>query len=126
VSLPADRDTMTAEEFVAYRASCTASKYRAEPVIVDGMRFDSTGEAARWGDLQHLLASGAIANLRRQVPYDLHTPSGAVVGRLVLDFTYREEGAEIFEDYKGFQTALWKWKKRHFNLEYGPIRITGK
>lgn len=102
------------------------NKFGAIPVVVDGVRFDSTGEANRWDDLLKLQCAGAIAELRRQVAYDLHAPGGAVVGRIVLDFTYTEGGATVYEDWKGYRTPLYKWKKKHFEAEYGPILETGR
>lgn len=106
------------------------NKYGAIPTVVDGHRFDSLGEADRWSDLRQLERAGAIADLRRQVPYDLHAPGGGVVGRIVLDFCYVQEGRLIFEDFKGGRatmTALWRWKARHFEREYeATIRVTGR
>ena len=132
VSLPTDRDWLTPEEYNAYRAATArkGNKFGAIPTVVDGHRFDSLGEADRWSDLRQLERAGAIADLRRQVAYDLHAAGGAVIGRIVLDFVYTEGGAITYEDYKGGKatmTPLWRWKRKHFEREYeATIRITGR
>lgn len=105
------------------------NKYGAVRTVVDGLKFDSTGEAERWGELRQMERAGAITDLRRQVAYDLHAPGGKVVGKIVLDYVYTEGGAIIYEDYKGGRatmTAVWKLKRRLFESEYGPIRVTGR
>lgn len=80
-------------------------KYRNEPVVVDGERFDSKKEARRWVILQSLLKLGAIRNLRRQVRYDL-VVSGIVVSHYTADFVYEEtNGTEVVEDTKSEATC---------------------
>jgi hypothetical protein len=44
------------------------SKYRAIPTTVDGIRFDSKREAARYGELKLLEKAGHIRGLTLQVP----------------------------------------------------------
>lgn len=131
-SLPTDRDWLTPEEYNAYQAATArkGNKFGAIPTVVDGHRFDSLGEADRWSDLRQMERAGAIAELRRQVAYDLHAAGGAVIGRIVIDYAYRENGALVAEDFKGGKatmTALWRWKRKHFEEEYGrKIRISGR
>ena len=38
------------------------TKYRNQPVTVDGYRFDSKAEARRWGELKLLAALGDYLN----------------------------------------------------------------
>lgn len=91
------------------------SKYKNVLCIVDGMRFDSKGEAARWQDLKLLQAAGKICELERQVVFEL-APSVQYEGqkptpplRYKADFCYFEEGKRmggpnpryVVEDYKG-------------------------
>lgn len=68
-----------------------------------------------------------IHDLRRQVSFDLTAISrGApeyagfrVVGRFIADFTYKDGKDNIHvEDAKGVRTALYRWKKKHFEIEY--------
>jgi len=105
-------------------------KYRAKPVRVDGVWFDSQSEYKRWTELQALAQIGQIAGLQRQVSFPLHAagvdPGGVLVGVLRADFVYTErqktaggeEWRAVVEDRKGVRTALYRWKKRHFELEY--------
>lgn len=99
------------------------SKYRNEPVVIDGIRFDSKREAARWAELQLMLKAGLIANLRRQVRFALHVVNGAHVADYVADHVYYdyERGCEVVEDVKSPATAadpLYRLKNRMFEAEY--------
>jgi len=96
------------------------SKYRAQPVFVDGIRFDSKREAKRWQELKLLERAGEISDLERQVSIDLLgrdgpilTDSGKRVRRYVADFRYFDHklGAHVIEDAKGFPTAEYKIKR---------------
>ena len=48
-----------------------ANKYGNKPTVVDGIRFDSKGEAMRWSELVMLEKAGVIADLRRQAPFTI-------------------------------------------------------
>lgn len=106
------------------------SKYHNKAYVLDGIRFDSQHEAQRWYELKQQQKAGLIFDLRRQVPFDLTTLSRdertvqqrgfQAVGRYVADFVYRDEyNAMVVEDAKGVRTDIYKWKKRHFEIEYG-------
>jgi hypothetical protein len=101
------------------------TKYRAQPVVIDGIRFPSKGEAKRWGELQLLQRAGQITELERQRRFKLNAEGGQKVGEYVADFCYRERPTMKFvvEDYKGFPTPLYLWKRRHFEAQYG-VKIT--
>ena len=47
------------------------SKYKNKKVFINGEVFDSKHEYSRWLELNLLLKSGYISDLRRQVPYEL-------------------------------------------------------
>ena len=108
-----------------------ANKYGAIRTTLDGLTFDSKGEAARWAFLRMMERSGFITGLRRQVPVGLHAPSCLdgtlrVVGKYVMDFAYFPKGAvdansEVWEDFKSPATitGLFNWKRRHIEIEYG-------
>lgn len=118
------------------------SKYRNQKTVVDGITFDSKKEAQRWFELTLLLKAGKIARLKRQQHFELCAPQTdirgnvtdtggwlKVVGHYVADFTYDElsvkETRFIVEDAKGMRTAMYLWKKRHFEAQYGlQIRET--
>lgn len=86
------------------------SKYRNVRCEVDGEKFDSKKEAARWHQLNLEQRAGLISNLRRQVPFEL-TVNGRKVAKYVADFTYRRDGEAITEDVKGVKTAVYLLKR---------------
>lgn len=88
------------------------SKYHNVKTEVDGIRFDSKGEAARYKELKLLEKAGAISNLRRQVKYELIPAQwGVKDGKKVClergvnyyaDFVYLDkDGYTVIEDVKG-------------------------
>lgn len=94
------------------------SKYRNQRIDTPDGKFDSKAEYARWCELKLEQRAGGIANLRRQVKYEL-IPSSCG-GRLrpiyyIADFVYERDGKEVVEDHKGAPTAnhrLYLLKKR--------------
>jgi hypothetical protein len=93
------------------------SKYRNEPTIVNGIKFDSLREAARYRRLKEMEEAGLIGELQLQVSFVL---AGAVIFadgtkkralRYVADFTYVEGGAYVVEDVKGMLTDMYKVKR---------------
>lgn len=105
-------------------------KYRNEKTDVDGIRFDSRAEAARWVQLVRMQQAGEIADLRRQVTFEL-VPSVKFFGakratpaiRYVADFGYTDVRANlpVIEDVKGMLTRVYKIKrhlmKHLFNID---------
>lgn len=93
------------------------TKYRAEPTVVDGIRFASKKEARRYSDLMLLQRAGEIRNLQRQVKIPLQgkdapirTPKGRQA-HYIADFTYFTEAAFVVEDVKGKATPVYLLKK---------------
>lgn len=91
-------------------------KYGNTPTVIDGQRFASKREAARYQLLKFSQDAGKITDLRCQVPFDLHAPGGQKIGRYVADFTYTWVAPDAarqhyVEDAKGVRTPLYKWKK---------------
>lgn len=103
------------------------------PAEVDGIKFDSKGEAQRWQELNILAGTGQITELRRQVPITLQgqdgpilTPTGRPM-RYVADFTYRNRaGREVIEDFKGFMTEVFLIKKAILAAQGITLRIVGR
>ena len=120
--------SMTSAE---YRASAKPkrSKYNAKRTEVDGIKFASRAEAARWVDLKQMEREGKITGLVRQKRFALHAPqadSDSRIGAYVCDFAYFAGPDWIIEDVKGMRTPLSDWKIRHTELQYGiKILITG-
>ena len=79
------------------------NKYGAKKVELDGIRFDSKREAARYVDLKLMERAGHIARLTVHPVLPLAV-NGVKIGKYTPDFRY-EEGPEIhFEDVKGVMT----------------------
>ena len=101
-------------------AKLTKSKYGAVRTTIDGIAFDSKAEANRFTTLKKLALAGEIYDLELQPKYPLHTVCGEAVGHYIADFRYRlsSTGVLVVEDVKGVRTPLYKWKKKHFELQY--------
>lgn len=91
------------------------SKYRSQPVMVDGCRFDSKREARRYAELKLLHGAGQIRNLRLQVRYPIAV-KGLDVCEYIADFVYDEPDGDgwrhVVEDAKGHKTAVYRLKKK--------------
>jgi uncharacterized protein DUF1064 len=113
------------------------SKYHATAQVVDNIRFDSKKEAARYCELKLLIKAKLIRNLVLQPSYPLEVleKESRPIGIYRADFAYEQleidEGGmsgrwrPVVEDVKGFKTPLYRWKKKHVELQYGiEIRET--
>jgi hypothetical protein len=103
------------------------SKYAAKPTHVDGIRFASKREAARYGELSNLQRAGIITHLELQPRFPLIV-NGQVVCTYVGDFRYLENGMSVTEDVKGFKTAEYKIKRKlllatHPGIDHREIGI---
>lgn len=104
----------------------TRAKFGNVRTTVDGIVFDSKAEARRYQELRLLEKAGEICagSLRCQAsfPLSVTTSRGTVVriGAYVADFDYVDRHDRVIEDVKGGDsTPLYKWKKKHFEAEYG-------
>ena len=97
------------------------SKYNAIPTVVNGIRFASKREGARYRELLLELAAGKIADMTLQPVVKF--PCGI---RYVADFSYIEDGKLIREDVKGFKTPVFNLKMKCFKHHYPGevLRIT--
>lgn len=94
------------------------SKYRAEPIVVDGIRFDSKREAARWGELKLLEKAGKVKAIHRQRIHEFRFREATIKTKTGKPYSYRsdfyyfdvEEQRWIAEDVKGFDTPVGKLK----------------
>lgn len=103
-----------------------AHKYHAQPVTIDGQRFDSKKESVRWGWLRMRERIGEIRELRLQVRFPIHMVNlitGEITdcGAWLADFVYQDvaSGAMVVEDVKGFRTAAYRLKKKLVEAQYG-------
>lgn len=120
------------------------SKFGAKSVEVDGLRFDSKREAARYAVLKVRMQAGDIRRLKCQPRYALcpliiehgdvrdintgsNSPRRLPVSEYVADFEYEESDRGyggitwrlVIEDAKGVRTDIYKLKKRWFETQYG-------
>ena len=108
-----DRTTPVIEKGDAAR-----KKYRNQPTVVDGIRFDSKREAAYYTHLKLRVLAGEIRYFLRQVP--IHLPGGT---RLVVDFLeFHRDGSVHYVDTKGRETEAFKVKRREIQHHY-PITV---
>lgn len=98
---------------------------------MDGQKFDSMKEAARYQELKLLERAGEIRDLKRQVPFVVipaqYDDKGKLLERevkYVADFTYVEKGrlTRTVEDVKGLKTDVYKIKRKLMLYRNG-IRI---
>jgi hypothetical protein len=116
-------------------------KYRNQPIEYEGQRFASKLERDRYIELRALEKAGEIENFRFQHKIPLctwgppqkwiprsNTREKIFIGYYIADFTYNDKNGKWWvEDTKGYATDLFKWKKKHFEAEYGtPITLIRK
>lgn len=98
------------------------SKYGNKKTIVDGIKFASKKEAARYQELKLLEKQKLISDLELQKVYELKV-NGEKICSYVADFVYlkKMEGywEPVFEDCKGFKTPEYKLKKKLMKAIYG-------
>ena len=95
------------------------SKYGAKKVQVDGYIFDSKMEARRYGELRLIEKAGKICGLVVHPKFSI-TIQGKPICIVELDFCYAHlSGTEIYEDVKGFDTAISKLKRKLVEAAYG-------
>lgn len=97
------------------------NKYGNRKVKIGGETFDSRRELRRWEELNILLRAKKIANLERQVKFELmpvqYSEDGKVIERecsYIADFVYDdlERGEHVVEDAKGFRTPEYIIKRK--------------
>jgi hypothetical protein len=103
-------------------------KYRNEPCELDGLRFDSKAEAARYAELKMLERAGLIRDLRVQPRFPLEV-AGKIVATYVADFAYvrplsppgGDKVENVVEDVKSqpTRTPVYRLKAKLFLALYG-------
>ncbi|MFA7282159.1 MAG: DUF1064 domain-containing protein [Sterolibacterium sp.] len=96
------------------------NKYRNVRTEVDGIKFASKREAARYGQLKLLEREGEIRNLKLQPRYPLCV-GGLLVCTYVADFEYSWAVLPdtVTEDVKGGKTREFIIKAKLFHALYG-------
>lgn len=102
-------------------------KYGNTPTTVAGIRFDSKGEAQRYGELRLLEAAGKVSELKCQVPFSIQV-NGEKICDYVADFCFVEGGKRVVEDWKaGVRTKDYVIKRRLLWAIYRiDVRETGR
>lgn len=94
-------------------------KYKAKPVNIDGIRFDSTAEALHYMDLKLLERTKDITGLQVHPRYPI-TINKQPICIVELDFVYRDkQGMPHIVDIKGHMTALSNLKRKMVEAAYG-------
>jgi hypothetical protein len=98
-------------------------KYHNKKIKTEDGTFDSKYEYEEWCRLKLLERGGVIRNLLRQVPYVLIPTIRTTAGTLkqityYADFVYEENGIVCMVDTKGYETEVFKIKKRLLINQY--------
>jgi len=88
------------------------TKYRNKITEVDGIKFHSKKEAARYQELKLLHDTGVISELQLQVRFPI-VVNGKKICTYIADFTYFDRKGKFFcEDVKGILTPTYRLKKK--------------
>lgn len=98
------------------------NKFHSKVTFVGSLKFHSKWEAERYQCLRLLEETGNISNLRLQVPFRLEV-LGILICKLVVDFTYTENGKVVAEDAKGIETPVFRLKAKLFRAIYPNIEL---
>lgn len=119
-----------AQRFGIISAAPKRSKYNARKTEIDGIKFDSQLEARRYAELKIMERRGEIYDLKLQPEFELipsFCKNGKTHRRTVYraDFSYFEVATDkkIIEDTKGFQTDVYRLKKKLFEYIYPDLEI---
>ena len=99
-------DEISAAEYVAQVAGTKPRKYRSEPVVIDGIAFDSKLEGRRYAELKLMLEAGLIADLEVHPPAYRLEVNGVLITKYTPDFRYVDvkTGRTVVEDTKSSAT----------------------
>jgi hypothetical protein len=96
------------------------SKWHNVITYVDGLKFHSKKEAARYIILKDANFAGTIQNLALQVPYKFFVNT-VWICTYYADFVYTENGVEVVEDTKGKRIPPYGFKKKLMKALYGIL-----
>lgn len=110
------------------------NKFGARKTQIDGFTFDSLAEANHYRELRLREQAGEITDLKLQPEYLLHPAFKDRDGKnhraiyYRTDFSYNEQGRRIVEDFKGFETEVFRIKRKLFLFKYPELvlRVTKK
>ena len=106
------------------------AKYYSKKTVIDGITFDSKLEANRYSELKILEKAGIISALQLQPEFELipaFTKNGKKYRstKYIADFMYydNQEKKVKVEDAKGFETDVYKLKRKMFEYTYPDLEI---
>lgn len=106
--------------------SDTKSRYKNKWVVLDGIKFQSQGEAYHWLGLKDQMNRGEFREVKRQVKFPL-VVNGIEVANYVADFVTMDYSNCIqVIDYKSRFTAtlaLYQMKRKLMNAIYGVVIV---
>lgn len=95
------------------------SKYRNQRTFYNGRWYSSKKEAERAGELDLLVRSGSVKRWEAQPKFPI-VYEGIKICSYIGDFKVEyPNGKIVIEDTKGFQTAIYKLKKKLVKAFYG-------
>lgn len=98
------------------------TKYRAQPVVIDGIRFDSKAEGHRYATLKRMQGAGLIRDLELKPKFPCEV-AGRKVCTYIADFGYStDKDGRVIEDVKGVKTPVYRLKKKLVEALHG-VRI---
>lgn len=107
------------------------NKFRNIKITIDGIKFDSKKEAARYCELKIMEKAGHISDLKTQPRFEL-LPSFRRDGVLqrkieyIADFMYKTKSGVFVEDVKSEMTKslpVYRMKKKLFLFKYQEIKF---
>lgn len=96
------------------------TKYKAQPITIDGIKFASKLEGRYYANLKLLQRAGEVANVELQKPF-LVTIGGKLICTYRSDFAYwdmREQRERVI-DCKGMDTPVSKLKRKLVEAIHG-------
>ncbi len=104
----------------ATNAKTGRTKYKNEPIVREGIRYDSKAEYEYRGVLDMQVKAGAITGYDFHVMLPLIAFNGEIVGHYEIDYLcHLPDGSQEIRDVKGAVTSLFAWKARHVKAQYG-------
>lgn len=96
------------------------TKYKAQPVVIDGIRFASKLEGRYYANLKLQQRAGEVTNVELQKPY-LVTIGGKLICTYRSDFAFWDmrEQRERVVDCKGVDTPVSKLKRKLVEAIHG-------
>ncbi len=94
-------------------------KYRAQPQVINGIRFPSKAEADAYMKLIMLQRAGEVQSFTRQPVFRLH---GGIKYIADFDITWKD-GRRSIVDVKGLETPVFKLKMKLMKVDHPDVVV---